>query len=153
MNLLERKRSSSLVYDGNLLKLYQDEVILPNGKESIREWILHPGAAAVLPLLDSGEEQRIIMVKQYRYPIGRRLWRYPPESSIPEKPAGVCPEELRRNYFGENSSQSGRLILLRLLPMKLFICLSPRICKRVPPVRMKMNLSILKLFPWPSFWP
>lgn len=103
MNLLERKISGSLVYDGNLLKLYKDEVILPNGKESAREWIDHPGAAAVLPLLGSGEEQRVIMVKQYRYPIGRETLEIPAGKLDPgETPLECARRELREEtgYFG-----------------------------------------------------
>ena len=39
---------------------------LPNGKRAVREWIRHPGAAAVLPVLPNGN---VILVRQYRYPI------------------------------------------------------------------------------------
>ena len=41
---------------------------LPNGKEGVREWVRHPGAAAVLPLLPDGN---VILVRQYRHPIGK----------------------------------------------------------------------------------
>lgn len=54
------------VFDGQLLKVRKDTVLLPNGKEATREWIEHPGAVAVIPILDDG---RIAMVKQYRYPM------------------------------------------------------------------------------------
>jgi len=56
------------VFDGVLLHVKKDKVKLPNGHEAVREWIRHPGAASVIPLLPDG---RIIMVRQYRYPVGK----------------------------------------------------------------------------------
>lgn len=66
MSLIEVGQSSQLIYDGHLVKLYNDMVRLPNGKLTGREWIKHPGASAVLPLLPDG---RVILVRQYRYPV------------------------------------------------------------------------------------
>lgn len=66
--LEEKFIKTELVFDGQLLKVRKDTVLLPNGKEATREWIEHPGAVAVIPILDDG---RIAMVKQYRYPMGK----------------------------------------------------------------------------------
>ena len=49
-DLIEVKRSSENIFDGTLLHVRRDTVCLPNGKQAVREWIHHPGAAAVLPL-------------------------------------------------------------------------------------------------------
>lgn len=67
-DLIEEKCTSESIYDGTLLHVRRDTVRLPNGKNGVREWIHHPGAAAVLPLLPSGD---VILVRQYRYPIGK----------------------------------------------------------------------------------
>ena len=67
-DLIEEKIGSEDIFDGTLLHVKRDTVKLPNGSESTREWIKHPGASAVIPLLDDGQ---VILVKQYRYPIGR----------------------------------------------------------------------------------
>ena len=67
-DLIEEKIGSEDIFDGTLLHVKRDTVKLPNGGESTREWIKHPGASAVIPLLDDGQ---VILVKQYRYPIGR----------------------------------------------------------------------------------
>ena len=67
-DLVEVKRSSENIFDGTLLRVRRDMVRLPNGKESVREWIHHPGAAAVLPVLPNGN---VILVRQFRYPIGQ----------------------------------------------------------------------------------
>ncbi|MBR1729190.1 MAG: NUDIX hydrolase [Selenomonadaceae bacterium] len=66
--LIEKKISSENVFDGVLLHVKKDTVELPNGHQAPREWIKHPGAAAVIPLLPDGN---IILVKQFRYPIGQ----------------------------------------------------------------------------------
>ena len=66
--LIEKKLSSEDIFDGVLLHVKRDRVELPNGHESVREWIQHPGASAVIPLLPDGN---IILVKQYRYPVAR----------------------------------------------------------------------------------
>ena len=66
-NLIEKKISGESVFDGVLLHVRKDEVELPNGHKSVREWIKHPGAASVIPLLP---DNQIILVKQFRYPIG-----------------------------------------------------------------------------------
>ena len=67
-DLVETKCSSENIFDGTLLHVRRDMVRLPNGKESVREWIHHPGAAAVLPVLPNGN---VILVRQFRYPIGK----------------------------------------------------------------------------------
>lgn len=67
-NLVEKKISSEQVFDGVLLHVLKDEVELPNGHKATREWIKHPGAASVIPLLP---DNQIILVKQFRYPVGQ----------------------------------------------------------------------------------
>lgn len=67
-DLEEKFIKTEHVFDGRLLKVRKDTVLLPNGKEATREWIEHPGAVAVVPILNDG---RIAMVKQYRYPMGK----------------------------------------------------------------------------------
>ena len=67
-NLVEKKISSAKVFDGVLLHVFKDEIELPNGDKSVREWIKHPGASAVIPLLP---DNQIILVRQYRYPVAQ----------------------------------------------------------------------------------
>lgn len=66
--LTEKKVSSKNVFKGVLLDVYCDDIELPDGGRSIREYIRHQGAVCVVPVTDSNE---IIAVRQYRYPIGR----------------------------------------------------------------------------------
>ena len=84
-NLKENQISSELTFNGQLLKVYRDEVLLPNGQASIREWINHPGAVCVIPILPDG---KIGMIKQYRYAVKQEMIELPAgklgKSEIPE---------------------------------------------------------------------
>lgn len=66
-DLIEKKISEEAIFDGTLLHVRRDMVRLPNGDEAVREWIRHPGASAVLPFFENGD---VLLVRQYRYPIG-----------------------------------------------------------------------------------
>ncbi len=72
--LTEKKISSENVFDGVLLHVRKDVVKLPNGHEAPREWIDHPGAAAIIPIFPDGN---IILVKQFRYPINQVTFEIP----------------------------------------------------------------------------
>ena len=73
-DLEEKQIERENIYDGHVVHLVRDRVLLPNGKEGIREVCLHIGAVAVLPLLDDG---RVVMERQFRYPHGRVLLEIP----------------------------------------------------------------------------
>lgn len=66
--------SNEEVFSGRLLKVQRDHVTLPNGNDTTREYIRHPGAVAIVPVLDDG---RVVLVKQCRYPLGTLLWEIP----------------------------------------------------------------------------
>ena len=74
MDLTETCIESEAVYDGALLHVRRDRVRLPDGKVGLREYITHPGAVAVLALLDNGN---LIMERQYRYAAGREFFEIP----------------------------------------------------------------------------
>ena len=66
--------SSELIYDGKVIRVFRDEITLPDGKPAYREYNRHIGAVCVIPLTDDGE---VICVRQYRYPIGDMLLEIP----------------------------------------------------------------------------
>lgn len=70
----ETRIEGELVYDGKLLKVRQDRVLLPDGREARREWVDHPGACAVVPLLENGDT---ILLRQFRYAPNRMFWEVP----------------------------------------------------------------------------
>jgi len=62
----EETVDSEQVFDGKLLKVFSDKVRLPDGVESVREYIKHPGAVVVIAVLDNG---KLLFERQYRYPL------------------------------------------------------------------------------------
>ena len=66
--------SSKTVYEGKIFSIKSDKVSLPSGKESTRDYMVHPGGAAILPVLENGD---IILVKQYRHALGRCVLEIP----------------------------------------------------------------------------
>ncbi len=71
--LRESRLSGEAVFEGRLLHVYRDRVKLPDGRESTREYLRHPGAAAVVLL----KEGKILLERQWRYPLGRAFWEVP----------------------------------------------------------------------------
>jgi len=70
----EKQVESQWIYRGKILDLKLDTVVLPDGKQTAREVVVHPGAAAVAALNDSGE---VLLIRQFRYPAGEVLWELP----------------------------------------------------------------------------
>lgn len=73
-NLFEKQLSSTNVFKGRLLDVYSDDIELPNGHKSKREYIKHVGAACVVAVDSDGN---IIIEKQFRYPFGKVLTEIP----------------------------------------------------------------------------
>lgn len=92
-DLTETSLSSEELVDGVLLHAFRDEVRLPNGDTSVREWIDHPGAAAIVPIFEDG---RTLLVRQFRFPPRRTFLEVPAgKLDTPnEDPAAVAEREL-----------------------------------------------------------
>lgn len=73
-HLIETKVSSEVVYRGHFLEVRKDQVALPDGSRAGREYIVHPGAVVILPMLDDG---RLVLERQYRYPLQQVLLEFP----------------------------------------------------------------------------
>lgn len=74
-HLIERRLGGrTLTEPDSWLELRKDDVLLPDGSHATREYIQHPGAVAVVPILDDG---RVVMVRQHRYPIGKVILEFP----------------------------------------------------------------------------
>ena len=73
-SLEEKQISREEIFNGRVLHVVKDTVELPNGKQATREMCLHLGAVAIIPITDDG---RVVMERQYRYPIGRVFLEIP----------------------------------------------------------------------------
>mgnify|MGYP003642875729 CR=1 FL=1 len=63
---------------GHFLRVLRDTVRLPDGGEATREYVLHPGAVLIVPLLSGADGVlRVVLERQYRHPVGRVMLEYP----------------------------------------------------------------------------
>ena len=84
-SLEEKTINSKIIFHGELLELYRDKVLLPNGKTGNREWIAHPGAVCCIPIFPDG---KVALIKQYRYALKKEMIELPAgkldKNEIPE---------------------------------------------------------------------
>ncbi|WAC71088.1 NUDIX hydrolase [Roseateles sp. SL47] len=86
-HLVELPLDSQWVLRGNFLQVSRDHVRLPNGRQATREYIRHPGAAVIVPILEDG---RLLLERQYRYPMGRVMLEFPAGKLDPDEPPLTC---------------------------------------------------------------
>ncbi|MFH8801809.1 NUDIX domain-containing protein [Streptomyces sp. NPDC017936] len=67
-------RATETPFTGNKTSVRTDEVVMPGGSMVRRDYQVHPGSVAVLAL---DEEDRVLLIKQYRHPVRQRLWEIP----------------------------------------------------------------------------
>ncbi|HEY2737721.1 MAG TPA: NUDIX hydrolase [Thermoanaerobaculia bacterium] len=113
MSRKERKQGECLasrqIYQGRSFRFDIDRVRLPNGVEMDFEMIHHPGAAAVIPVLQDGDGMKVVMIRQYRYATGGWLLEIPAGKLNP----GEAPEHCAaRETEEEVGYKPGRLIPL-----------------------------------------
>lgn len=89
----ETRLSTRLVYGGQLLKVHEDIVSLPDGQTARREWIRHPGAVIVIAMLD---DNTVLLERQFRYPLNRHFIELPAGKMEPgEASLATAQRELR----------------------------------------------------------
>lgn len=77
-HLIERRIAQQELFKGRFLHAFRDTVRLPDGGEATREYVKHPGAVVVVPLLQGSDGQtRIVLERQYRYPVGQVMVELP----------------------------------------------------------------------------
>ena len=98
----EHTLASKTVYRGALLHVLEDEVRLPDGRSARREYIRHPGAVAMVPMLN---RETVVLVRQYRYPSRRHFCEIPAgKIDAGEGPLEAGKRELREECGYEAAS-------------------------------------------------
>jgi len=85
--LVERRLSGEQVWRGHFLDVRRDVIVQHGGHTALREYIVHPGAVMVVPLLDDG---RLVLERQFRYPLGRVLLEFPAGKRDPGEAVQRC---------------------------------------------------------------
>lgn len=91
MQFKEKTICKNCIYNGKILSLRKDDVILPNGQPAIREMVEHSGGSAIYCEIDG----KILLVKQYRYPYEKEIWEIPAgKLNVGESPEQTAIREL-----------------------------------------------------------
>ena len=76
--LIEERVQSSELFKGEFLHAFRDDVRLPSGNLATREYVVHPGAVMIVPLLEDSDGQfQVVLERQFRYPVGRVMIEFP----------------------------------------------------------------------------
>lgn len=86
-SLTETRLDGEVAFDGRFLKVARDRIRLPDGAITNREYIKHPGAVVILPLLDDG---RVLLERQFRYPLHQVFIEFPAGKIDPNEPPLAC---------------------------------------------------------------
>lgn len=78
LHLTEEKLSGEELFKGDFLHAFRDSVKLPDGTVAHREYVVHPGAVMIIPLLvDASGDMRVVLERQFRYPVGQVMIEFP----------------------------------------------------------------------------
>lgn len=101
-----RTLSTEQVFDGKIVKVFVDDVRLPDGREARWERVIHPGAVGMVPLLSDGT---IVLVRQYRHAVGKVLLEIPAGKLEEGEPPEAC---ARRELAEEVGYRAGEMVKL-----------------------------------------
>jgi ADP-ribose pyrophosphatase len=112
-DLTEHKLRGQELLRGGFLHAFRDEVRLPDGSTTQREYIVHPGAVAIVPLLE-GEDGAPLLVleRQYRYPVGRAIIEFPAGKIDPGEDTWACARRELLEETGYTARQWARVGVL-----------------------------------------
>lgn len=100
-------RSQELL-KGGFLHALRDEVRLPDGSLTQREYIVHPGAVMIVPLLEDGANPLVLLERQYRYPLRQTLVEFPAGKLDPGETALACAQRELREETGYTAREWAR---------------------------------------------
>lgn len=108
-DLTEQRIGGQTVLQGHFLQVRRDQVRLPDGQVSEREYIVHPGAVMIVPLLlDENGVLGVVLERQYRYPVQRTMIEFPAGKLDPGEPALACAQRELREETGYSAKQWAR---------------------------------------------
>lgn len=101
-HLREETVSEETVFQGRLLKVRRDRIRLPDGGQATREFVVHPGAVMIVPLLP---DSRLVMERQWRYPLARVMLEFPAGKLEPGEPTLRCAQRELLEETGYRASE------------------------------------------------
>jgi ADP-ribose pyrophosphatase len=112
-HLVETQKSSQEVFKGHFLHAFCDAVTLPDGNEATREYVVHPGAVMVIPMLqDAAGNWRVVLERQYRYPVGQVMIEFPAGKLDPGESVATCAQRELLEETGYSATEWARAGLM-----------------------------------------
>ncbi len=113
-HLIEEQLFSEELFKGRLLHAFRDTVRLPDGATTTREYVVHPGAVVIIPLLEdeTSGELRVLLERQFRYPLGRVMIEFPAGKLDPGEDIELCAQRELLEETGYSATQWARAGLL-----------------------------------------
>jgi ADP-ribose pyrophosphatase len=108
-HLVEHKLSGEQLLRGRFLDVRRDTVALPGGGQASREYVVHPGAVVVVPILDDG---RLVLERQYRYPLQQVLLEFPAGKIDPGEDRLSCAMRELAEETGYRASEWARAAVM-----------------------------------------
>jgi len=143
---MERVVSSRTLYRGKILDLRLDEVLISSGRRVRKEIVVHPGASAILPII---EPRKILMVRQYRHPVGEVLLEIPAGTLKPGEDPMACAARELEEETGYRAGKLAHLITVYPTPGYsseiLHIYLARDLRRGVQAPEMDENISIVEM--------
>jgi ADP-ribose pyrophosphatase len=108
-HLVEVREGGEEILRGHFLHAFRDTVRLPNALTASREYIVHPGAVMVIPLLELPDGRtQLVMERQYRYPVGQVMIEFPAGKLDPGEDPLVCAQRELREETGYTALEWAR---------------------------------------------
>ncbi|MGH8819915.1 MAG: NUDIX domain-containing protein [Rhodoferax sp.] len=108
-HLVEKKTAGAELFKGRFLHAFRDTVRLPDGTLTSREYVVHPGAVMIIPLLeDTSGAIRVVLERQYRYPVQRVMIEFPAGKLDSGEDVLACARRELREETGYGARQWAR---------------------------------------------